>query len=136
MNEELRNIQKKTIIEMLNQVKKGLEVVELKSEGMLIDEIIGNIIDSMIDENNNFSNLKNIDSINGDSIIIKNNQGTINNASGNSSINVKQTINGSKYNITGGNIGSIGDRGIINNANGESSINVEQTINFKKKFKF
>jgi hypothetical protein len=97
-----KNSAKKSIISMLETIKEALETVELKSEVILVDEIIDNINDS-INENNNARPYKKPCYINPDhsidSISINNNKGQINNVSGNGSINsnqiIKQTI---KYN--------------------------------------
>ncbi|MGD8779082.1 MAG: hypothetical protein PVH88_09010 [Ignavibacteria bacterium] len=102
-----KNSAKKSIISMLETIKEALETVELKSEVILVDEIIDNINDS-INENHDARTYKkpcyididySTNSKDNDSIIIKNNKGQINNVSGNGSINsnqiIKQTI---KYN--------------------------------------
>ena len=100
-----KNSAKKSIISMLETIKEALETVELKSEVILVDEIIDNINDS-INENHNARHYKkpcyinpdhSIDSIimKDDSISINNNKGQINNVSGNGIINSNQTI---KYN--------------------------------------
>ena len=91
---------KKSIISMLETIKQALETVELKSEIILVNEIIDNINDS-INENHNARTYKkpcyigidySTNSKDNDSIIIKNNKGQINNVSGNGSINSNQTI--------------------------------------------
>jgi len=104
-----KNESKKSIIAMLETVKEALSMVDLKSEIILIDEIIDNVNDS-INENSKWQESKlNMNSSNlekNDSIIINNNEGQINNVNGCGSVNAEQII---KYNITGGNIGNIGD---------------------------
>ncbi len=95
-----KNSAKKSIINMLETIKEALKAVELKSEVILVNEIIDNINDS-INENHDARTYKkpcyiDIDYSTGykddDSIIINNNQGQINNVNGNGTINTSQTI--------------------------------------------
>jgi hypothetical protein len=91
---------KKSIISMLETIKEALEAVELKSEIILVNEIIDNINDS-INENHDAKTYKKpcyigIDySTNpkeDDSIIINNNRGQINKVTGTGNINANQII--------------------------------------------
>lgn len=94
-NDGVESSMKKQIIEMLETVKDSLEIIKLKSEIILVDEIIDNINDSMLEKKNikgNNHNYMSIDEVSGDSIHIENNSGIINNVNGNGSINVTQTI--------------------------------------------
>ncbi|WP_428025068.1 hypothetical protein [Arcobacter sp.] len=85
---------------MLETINEALETVELRSEVILVNEIIDNINDSMKEKSNcqeaelnNNTSLGNLESINNESIIINNNSGQISNVNGHSSINVSQTTN-------------------------------------------
>ena len=97
---------KKSIISMLETIKQALETVELKSEIILVNEIIDNINDS-INENHDARTYKkpcyiDIDystsSKDDNSISINNNKGQINKVNGNGTINSNQTIKSIKYN--------------------------------------
>lgn len=110
-NKAIDNVRKTQIISMLETVKESLILVNLKSETILIDEIIDNINDSMFENDIKdsmkkqfeaeklkavlFKNgPKSIDNIpDNDSIIINNNSGQINNVNRHGSINVSQTTN-------------------------------------------